>query len=163
VTLWQRLSVFSLEVAYKGGIVSETTTQLPSLLGCELNYVSSPALLVTVIFTYCNHRASVKLFINISPRKFEVSLSFYTRFPFLRTLSAPWSEPRTPNGEHYIKLVSGVRGVLLSTISESNRFNFFTSRVRSGWPSGRHRTSADFIRNPPIIRDRFRPQQTQVL
>jgi hypothetical protein len=82
VTLWQRLSVFSLEFAYKGGILSETTTQLTSLLGCELNYISSPALLVTVIFIYCNHRASMKLFINTSPRKFEASLSLlYNKIP----------------------------------------------------------------------------------
>jgi hypothetical protein len=82
VTFWQRLSVFSLEVAYKGGIISETTTQLISLLGWELNYISSPALLIIIILTYCNHRALIKLLINTCPRKFEVSLSLlYNKIP----------------------------------------------------------------------------------
>jgi len=79
---WQSLSVFTLEVVYKRGILSQTATQLTSLLRCELNYICSPVLTATTIFTYCNHQASIKLFINAYPRKFELSSSLlYNKIP----------------------------------------------------------------------------------
>jgi len=66
----------------RAGILSQTTTQLTSLLNCGLNYISSPVLTATTIFTYCNHQASIKLFINAYPRKFELSSPLlYNKIP----------------------------------------------------------------------------------